>query len=336
MPDHESETPAAHRKPGLILAPFGWAAVPIFQLAILEPRLMAHLMDLDSPRFHALALYLAHKNEEDLAYQDAAILASARSRDILKAAIGRQPNHLMGLLRRLPEYALRRENYLHLAEMESNQLRSQVLMRNYRIIDLTVAKLVDVPELLLRGPLLQALRGDLLKLAGVAQICRWLGRLWRIEAMADYAAARSRGQVRQITMDLLREVPPIGFSPPRIVGQARLIESTDELRRVGRAAKNCLAHFAGQQTRGEVAFYVWDEEDEEAAIYVQVRRPMGFGWFLGDMKHAGNRAVLAAQAAIVHSAFETAGIASSDIADSLVALLLDEELDCELPIGLTF
>lgn len=332
MPDITSHTMTTlapeRRKPGLILDPFGWAAGTILRLALLEPRLLTHLMDLDRLRLHAMVLYLAHRNERRLSAHDAAMLATARTREIAAAAIGRPPQHLLGLLRRLPEYVLKRDSYTYLADVDTHHRRCQFLLTSHRIIDLTLSKLSDVPDELL--PLLDVLRGDLLKVASVAQVCRWLERRWQIDAVPSFAAARSLDQVRQIAIDLLRLLPPIGYFPPRNIGNAYLIESADELRRVGRAAKNCLGNFAGSVSLGVVAFYVWKQNSEEGAIYIQVRRPIGFGWFISDMKLAGNGEVPPTQSAMVEKAFEAAGVDRSDVADSLTSLLVDDDTDIGL------
>src|SRR5260221_676406 len=74
------------RTPGLLLEPFRWAAEPVMRLALAEPRLLAHLIDLNAVRMHVIALYLANRRTDADDGADAALLASGRARDIIAKA----------------------------------------------------------------------------------------------------------------------------------------------------------------------------------------------------------------------------------------------------------
>src|SRR5258708_20855236 len=89
----------ANRTPGLLLQPFAWAARSVMHMARAEPRLLRHLTDLDQLRLHAIALYLAYRDDDAFAPEDAAFLASARSRDIVEQPAGQPPRPFLALLR---------------------------------------------------------------------------------------------------------------------------------------------------------------------------------------------------------------------------------------------
>jgi hypothetical protein len=196
-----------------------------------EPRLLAHLTDLDQMRLHAIALYLAYRDDEALGSQDAAFLACARSRDIVeKATGGSPPRHLLGLLRRLPACALERDLYKRLVAIAADEEFTRVLMRQSLLSGTEIAKLTHVPSLLCSAALLSAVHVDVFRLAAIAEICGWLERKWNIEAASHYLKARNLSQVRQVTLDLMRALPPVPPFPPRSVGAARIIETAEDLR----------------------------------------------------------------------------------------------------------
>ena len=61
--DYPLTTAPAQTKPlapGYLFTPFGWAAQPLAQIILSEPRLLTHVFELDRPRMHVVALALAH------------------------------------------------------------------------------------------------------------------------------------------------------------------------------------------------------------------------------------------------------------------------------------
>lgn len=336
-----AETPAnaltelgpSSRAPGLLLKPFGWAAEPVLRLALHEPRLMAHLADLDALRMHAIAFYLSQQREGTLNAADAAVLASAPSRKILRSALGQQHWGLMGLLRRLPDQVLGRTAYKLLSDIASNETLVRALLVHSKLPAkaLTasyISALAAIPPELLGGPLVRAVGYDTIKLTSVAGVCAWLARRWNIQATTRFAAARNIKELRRLTYDHIRMLPPSPRLSPRHVGHAHLLETPKEMRQAGRLGRNCLGRYddhAGLfgMLFGSRAFYVW--EDDDAPIYIGVRGSIGLGWFLSSMKVADNRDPPADRSRLVERAFEEAGIEPGDIEKHLTHILIGHD-----------
>src|SRR5229473_330538 len=136
----------AVQSPGLLLHPFGWAASLVMQMARAEPRLLAHLTDLDKVRLHSIVLYLAYRDEGTLGPEEAVFLAAARSRDIVERAIGNLPRHLFGLLRRLPVCALERDLYKSVVTIAANEEFAGALMGHSLLTSTEISRLGRVPS----------------------------------------------------------------------------------------------------------------------------------------------------------------------------------------------
>jgi hypothetical protein len=320
---HSLRNTIAAQSPGLLLQPFGWAASSVMQMARAEPRLLAHLTDLDKLRLHSIVLYLAHRDQGTLGPEEAVFLASARSRDIVEGAIGNLPRHLFGLLRRLPACALERDLYKSVVTIAANEEFTGALMGHSLLTSTEISRLGRVPSPLCSAELLNAVHLDVFRLAAIAEVCDWLEYRCNIDAVSRYLSACSLAQVRQVTLDLMRTLPPLPVFPPRSVGTAHLIETAEDLRRAGRVARNCLGRSTHELTLNQAAFYVWQDDDEP--IYIRVNKPYGLGWFLSHMKLGENRPPTAERVELVEQAFCAAGIDKGIVGDALLVLLFDPE-----------
>src|ERR1700731_509505 len=88
--------------PGFLLEPFGWAGEPLSLMAAAEPAILPHLFALDRPRMHLIALCLAHTSG-DLSPEFARVLVRGSLRTILLRVLGRSPDGVWGICRKLPE-----------------------------------------------------------------------------------------------------------------------------------------------------------------------------------------------------------------------------------------
>ena len=78
--------PAAKQlAPGYLLAPFGWAAEPLATMVQADPGLLMHVLELDRPRMHTIALALAHLDGAG-SCQLGSVLLSASAREIFWTA----------------------------------------------------------------------------------------------------------------------------------------------------------------------------------------------------------------------------------------------------------
>jgi hypothetical protein len=318
------ESHTALRTPGLLLEPFQWAARPILCMALAEPRLLAHLTEIDALRLHVIAFYLTHRGDHSDSGADAIFLASARSRDIAERALGKSPKRLLGLLRRLPDKALERATYEQLASLASSEALVDALMRKKRIDLLLIEQLATIPPELRDRPLLRAIDCDMDKLMSVADVAAWFAHRWGINASNRFAAVRAFAELGRLTSELLRTLPPIPRLPPRIVACANIIETPQELRRAGRIGRNCLGVdapiYASQMARFKTFIYIWDDGD--APIFIRLKRYEGLGWFIAEIKVAGNKTPPEERRQVVGRAFEAAGIDWGSVADNLHSLLL--------------
>jgi hypothetical protein len=324
-PSHDDNVPQDGRKPGILLQSLQWAAEPVMRLALGEPTLLAHLTDLDACRLHVIAFYLAHRKGDMEDRPDAALLGTARSRDILAKATGQPVGRLLGLLRRLPEQVQGSNTYMRLAALSSNPAMTKLMMRQSKLNRLAIGRLAQVPPELLSESLLRAIGDDIEKLMSISDTAAWLSRRWHIDTIDRFAAVRSLAELQRLASDLIRSLPPVPRLPPKVIGQATMIETAHDLRRAGRAGRNCLGRYARELSRNSGAFYVWRDDDEP--IYIRVTRNMELGWFLSDMQLAGNKRPPDHRWQLVDRAFEAAGIDWEAIATNMSDLLLGREDD---------
>ena len=318
------ETGTNRRTPGLLLQPFQWAAEPILHMALAEPRLLAHLTEIDALRLHVIAFYLAHRGDESDHGTDAIFLASARSRNIAEKALGKLPKRLLGLLRRLPDKALERATYKQLASLASSEALVDALLRQKRVDPHLIEQLATIPPELRDRPLLRAIDCDMDKLMSVVNVAAWFARRGVINASNRFASVRDLAELGRLTSGLLRTLPPVPRLPPRIVGCAKMIETPQELRRAGRIGRNCLGIdapiYASEMARFKTFIYIWDDGD--APIFIRLKRYEGLGWFIAEIKAAGNKPPPEERRQLVGRAFEAAGIDWESVADNLHSLLL--------------
>lgn len=117
----------------------------------------------------------------------------------------------------------------------------------------------------------------------------------------------------------LRTLLQVSRLPPRKVGPATLIDTREELARIGRVARNCLGRCVHNPYYNSATMYVWEDDDEP--IFIQADRTNGLGWFLSDMKLAKNRPLPDERRQLVGRIFETAGFDLEAVARNLTTLL---------------
>jgi hypothetical protein len=83
-----SDNVAPQRTPGYLMAPFGWAAMPLAAMFEADPTLYAALFTISRRRMHLIALALAHvQSETDATF--ARLIMHGAPRAILDAVLGR-------------------------------------------------------------------------------------------------------------------------------------------------------------------------------------------------------------------------------------------------------
>ena len=283
--DYPLTTAPAQTKPlapGYLFTPFGWAAQPLAQIILSEPRLLTHVFELDRPRMHVVALALAHldgRPEPHLAL----ILFRASIRELLQRVLGRCPAGIKRVLRRLPSEVLSRQGYLRLVELLDDPRSAKLLhhLEQTEIADSTVRVLYEVPAVL--RPLLAGVV-PFTGLNDLPEALHWLARRGaaaNFDALiSDLASQAQPGQFVARLKDLVSQLPLPENLPPAQIGKARRIDATADICALAKAFKNCLAMYTSEVDAGTCAIYLWD--DPAAPAVCLVTRHGRLGWCLSE------------------------------------------------------
>jgi hypothetical protein len=313
----EARTP---RRPGFLLAPFGWVAEPLAAMAQAEPALLAHLFEMGRPRMHAIALAFAHYEGEPTP-QFGLFLARASAREIVDRAFGRRPPGIARALQRLPGEVLKREHYRDLIQLLDEPETAKVLHHAGEIDGPTIRVLCRIP-VPLRRIVMMTMEGWFERVEVLPDALRFFvarGAASSFEALvADLATANQPGQLAAKMNDLVEALPLPDSMPPAQVGRARRLDRTAEIRKLARNWKNCLANYGEQVDSGGYAIYLWEEREAPAACLVQ--RHGRLGWFVEDVKGPRNAEIEPERLDVIHKAFADARIPRDDITDAIKAL----------------
>ncbi len=267
--------------PGHLLGPFRSAAQPLATIIEGQPNLLNLLFGIDRRRMHVIALGLAHLPGER-AHDLAPILFTAPVRDAVRAVLGRCPAGLAGVLHRLPFAVLSPDGYRRLIDLLDDPASAKLLyhFRDKEIAEWMITVLYDAPPALRPG--LTAVVPHLALLDNVSASLAWLAGRGAApsfdDLVADLAAHRQPAQLVARLNNLIAELPLPKTLPPKLIGNARRIDSRKEICRIASQFKNCLSRYMGQVDDGNSVVYVWDEPDVQAVCHVP--RHGRLGWAL--------------------------------------------------------
>jgi hypothetical protein len=312
------------RRPGYLLAPFGWAAQPLLTLAQVEPALFSHLFELPRPRMHAIALALAHI-EPDESREFGPLIARASSRQILRQALGSCPVGIGRVLQRLPDVVLKPENYRNLVALLKKPQTAKLLHHADDIDDATIQLLNDLPTALIHFAQF-VLDSRIDRLDGFTGALRFLvsrGASRSFDALvADLASIDHPNQLVAKIKEVVETLPLPDSIPPTLIGKARRLDRPAELRALGKRWQNCLTHYVPLIDSGSCAIYLWGDQHAPAACLVD--RCGRLGWFLDQVKGPRNSDIEPGRLEPIHAAFAKVGIPLSRIVHSIQAMLLTE------------
>lgn len=315
--------------PGYLLTPFGWAAKPLAAIVQSEPELLRHMFELDRPRMHAIALALAHL-DDDPAPHLAPILFRASIREVLYRVVGRAPAGIKRVLLRLPFAVLSRQGYKRLIELLDEPQSAKLLhhLKDAEITDSTVRVLYEVPAVL-RPVLAEVVRfiERIDRLDHFPDGLRWL--VWRGAAasfdalIADLAAQAQPGQLVARLKKLVSELPLPPTLPPAQIGMAQRVDATADICSLGKHFRNCLANYAQQVDAGACAIYLWS--DSTAPAVCLVTRHGRLGWSLSEALGPSNAQLDGNQLQEITIAFAKAAVPQYSAFRSLECIL---QADC--------
>jgi hypothetical protein len=307
--------------PGHLLAPFRWAAQPLARLIQYQPNLLNALFEIDRPRMHLIALGLAHV--PDGAVCDVApVLFTAPMREAVAAVLGRCPAGLRALVRRLPSAVLSRDGYRALIDLLDDPQSAKLLyhFKDKEIAEWMVAVLADMPPALRPG--LTAVVRHLAALANVSAALAWLasrGAAPTFDALvADLATHRQPAQLIARLNNLIAELPLPVCLPPKLIGNARRIDSRKEIRQIAGQFSNCVDRYMTQIDDGTSAVYIWSDPDLHAVCHVA--RHGRLGWALDRPLGPRNADLDDQHAQRITDAFGSAGIPVTDFVQTIEAM----------------
>jgi hypothetical protein len=209
--------------PGHLLAPFGWAALPLAALTQSRQHLLKDLFELDRPRIHVIGLALAYLDVDQVASR-AAVLFTAPLRDAVHCILGRCPSGVQCVLSRLPSAVLSPEAYKNLIELLDDPRSARVLyhLDETELTDRTIRVLRELPAAL--TPTLTAIVNHVWLLdglsAGLRRLAARTGAPSFDALVADLAAQRQPAQliahIRKLvdTLPVPDRLPPTSMDEP--------------------------------------------------------------------------------------------------------------------------
>jgi hypothetical protein len=315
-----SSAAALERKqlsPGFLLTPFGWAALPLALVVSAYPSLLVDLFGVTRERMHLIALALAHV-EPPSSFETASLLIRGSTREVLQRVLGRWPVGIKRALKHLPPQVLQRQNYHRLVDLLDDADSAKVLHHAAKIDDLALQVLAELPPSL-RRPLPLVLADWPRKLNGFAAtleflVARGLNRSFD-DLVAQLATVTARPQLRAMMRGWVETLPLPETVPPAWIGNARRLDTGEEIRSLGRTWRNCLGSYTEDIDAGSCAVYLWDDADSSAACLA--RRHGRLGWFLDEVKGPRNADLDPDQVEVIAAAFACVGVPKNSVASPI-------------------
>jgi hypothetical protein len=283
------DSAAAQRPPGYLMAPFGWAAKPLAAMLEADRSLYPALFTLSRRRLHLIALALAHWPGH-IDAQFARLVIGGPRTAVLDAVLGRRPFGLKRALGHLRVRVLAQASYRHLIELLEEPATAALICFADPLWDGYIGLLYTVPTPLRRIVARSAAR-DFIRPQGLMDGLRFLaarGAAPSFDALvADLAAIRQPTQFIARISNLVEQLPLPEALPPHLVGEARRLDDTAEIRRLAKRWKNCLADcYLDAVNDGRSAVYLWPHAQTPAACVVT--RHGRLGWALEAPKGPEN------------------------------------------------
>ncbi len=281
-----SDNVAPQRTPGYLMAPFGWAAMPLAAMLGADSSLYAALFTISRRRMHLIALALAYvQSETDATF--ARLIMHGAPRAILDAVLGRCPAGLKRALGHLPVGVLPRASYRHLIEVLEEPATAKLLYHLDSIQEEYLGLLHSIPAPL-RRIAVGAIDDLRIKPEGLVDGLRFLaarGAAPSFDALvADLAAIRQPVQFIARIGNLIEQLPLPEAIPPAMVGPACRLDDLAEIRRLAKHWKNCLADcYLDAVNDGRSAVYFWPDTQAPAACVGKSTHPNR-----NHMAHEGN------------------------------------------------
>jgi hypothetical protein len=302
--------------PGFLLTPFGWAALPLAIVVSAYPSLLVDLFGVTRQRMHLIALALAHV-EPPSSLEFASLLIRGSTRAVLQAVLGRWPMGIKRALKHLPPQVLQRQNYHRLVDLLDDADSAKVLHHAAKIDDLALQVLAELPPSLRRLPL--ALSDWAWKLNGFADSLQFLGSrragVSFDDLVAELATVTARPQLTAMIRGWVQSLPLPETIPPSSIGNARRLDSSEELSSLARTWRNCLGSYASAIDAGHCAVYLW--EDVTRPVACLTRRHGRFGWFLDEVKGPRNVEIEPDQLEVIAAAFAHVGVPRSRVVSAI-------------------
>jgi hypothetical protein len=304
--------------PGYLLTPFGWATQPLLSIVETDPALLRHVVEINRPHMHMIALGLAHL-EPDAVPKIGPVLLRCSAPHVLTHVLGRPPVGIKRVLHRLPFAVLTAENYRRLIELLDDQTTGRLVLHHADtdIDDAMVEAIAGVPAAL-RSVAFAVLRqvGRLDGLADGLRLVVARGAALSFEALvADLAQQRQPAQFIARLRHLIAGLPLPDIMPPPLIGEARRLDYSREIQLLAKQWQNCLACYVPDVDEGTCAIYLWDDPMAPAACLVS--RHGRLGWVLHEPMGPNNADLDPGQLETICSAFAAAGVAEARGVDAL-------------------
>jgi hypothetical protein len=302
--------------PGYLLRPFGWAGTPVALVVSAYPTLLPDLFGITRERMHLVALALAHV-EAPTSLDIASLFIRGSPREVLQRVLGRCPPGIKRALKHLPSQVLRQQSYRLLIQVLDDSDSARVLHHASSIDDLAVKALAALPPPLRRLPL--ALSDWAWKLNGFADSLQFLvSRRAGVsfdDLVAQLATVTPRPQLTAMIRGWVQHLPLPETIPPASIGNARRLDSSEELSSLARTWRNCLGSYTGAIDAGHCAVYLW--EDVTRPVACLTRRHGRLGWFLDEIKGPRNVEIEPDQLEVIAAAFAHVGVPRSRVVSAL-------------------
>jgi hypothetical protein len=267
---------------------------------------------------HVIGLGLAHV-WEDRSRDVAPLLFTAPIREAVHAVLGRCPAGIPGVLHRLPVAVLSRDGYRQLIDLLDDPASAKLLY-HFEIAEWMITVLHDAPLALRPG--LTAVVPHLALLDNVSAALAWLAGRGAAPSfdglVADLAAHRQPAQLVARLNTLIAELPLPETLPPKLIGNAKRIDSRKEICRIAAQFKNCIGRYMTQIDDGTSAVYVWNEPGLAAVCHLA--RHGRLGWALDRPLGPRNADLNDNDCQRITDAFSRAGIPEVDLVQTIEAI----------------
>ncbi|MHC2519013.1 hypothetical protein [Bradyrhizobium diazoefficiens] len=313
------------RPPGFLLEPFKWAIPDVIAMLRDRPGHLSDLLHLSRTRMHLIGIALAHLESIKIQHF-AEILFRGSAEMILDAAIGRRPPGLKRAITVMPNVLMERQSYRTLVELLVEPPAARLLYHTFEIRDSTIRMMNDVP-----GPLRAALFslhdtiGDMSSFSeGLRCISLRSGRISFDELVSELARAREPSQFLAKLKAIVEGLPLPDVLPPARVQHATRIDSSHQLRKLGKQWGNCLGNYVWNVEHGQCAIYLWRDARVQAAC--SVTRCGRLGWFLDEVRGPENADIESPDVDNIQNAFREAGIPPEAAIGSIAQIVASDGL----------